>query len=61
MAETMVGRLALCDCGEDLLCFLRTSRTTPRWVLAERGREGWDSQVKLEEYEKAEVVGRTNG
>lgn len=49
MAETMVGRLEGWDEGGRRLCFLRTSRTTPRWVLAVRGREGCESQVKFEE------------
>jgi len=40
---------------------LRVSRTTPRRVLAFKGRDGWDSQLKLDEKEKAEVVGRVNG
>jgi hypothetical protein len=30
-------------------------------VLALRVWEGWESQVKLEEKEKDDVVGRTNG
>lgn len=49
------------EAGGRRLCRLRVSRTTPRWVLARGGSEGWDSQVKLEENEKEEVVGRTKG
>jgi hypothetical protein len=30
-------------------------------VLAVRGKEGWESDVKLEEKEKVDVVGRING
>ena len=30
-------------------------------MLALRGREGWESEEKLEEKEKDEVVGRTKG
>lgn len=54
-------RLADWEAAGSLLCFLSESLTTPRWVLALRGNEGWDSQLKLEEYEKDEVVGRMNG
>ena len=43
------------------LCFFKASLTTPRYVLALRGREGWESQVRLEEKEKADVVGNTKG
>jgi hypothetical protein len=57
----MEGRLGPWDDGGSLLCFFNASLTTPRCVLAWRGKEGCDSLVKLEEKENADVVGRVNG
>lgn len=59
--EMTVRRFEVCDEGGSRLCFLSASLTTPRYVLALRGNEGWESQLKDDEKEKAEVVGRTNG
>ncbi len=59
--EITMDRFDVRDDGGNLLCFLSVSRTTPRCVLALRGRDGCESQVKLDEKEKADVVGRTNG
>lgn len=47
--------------GGRRLCFFRASRTTPRYVLAERGSDGWESHLTDAEKEKDEVVGRTKG
>jgi hypothetical protein len=57
----MDERLGACEDGGRRLCFLSVSLTTPRWVLALRSREGCDSQPKLDEKEKEDVVGRTKG
>lgn len=54
------GRAGPCDEGGSLLNFLSASLTTPRCVLALRGREGCDSLVKLEEKENDDVVGSMN-
>ncbi len=53
-------RFGDCKPAGSLLCLFKVSLTTPRYVLALRGREGWLSQLKLEEKENAEVVGRIN-
>jgi hypothetical protein len=58
--ETVVSEGAW-EAGGRRLCFLSVSRTTPRWVLAWRGSEGCESQVKLDEKEKDDVVGSTKG
>lgn len=47
--------------GGDRLCFFRASLTTPRWPLAVNGSEGCESQLKHEEKENEDVVGRTKG
>lgn len=59
--DVTIDRLEVRDVGGSLLCFLSVSRTTPRCVLALRGSDGCESQVKLDEKENADVVGRTNG
>lgn len=58
--DIIEGRFGPCDDGGSLLYLFNASLTTPRCVLALRGREGWDSLVKLDEKENDDVVGRAN-
>jgi len=50
-----------CSVGVSRLCFFKTLRSTPRYVLAESGRDGCESLLKYEEKENEEVVGSVNG
>lgn len=58
--DTTEGRAGACEDGGSLLYFFKASLTTPRWVLALRGREGCDSLVKLDEKVNDDVVGKAN-
>ena len=51
------------DCSDDgnRLCFFSVSRKTPRYVLADKGRDGCESLLKYAENEKEDVVGSLNG
>lgn len=57
----MFERLGVCSEGESRLCFFNASRRTPRYVLADKGRDGCESLLKYDENENEEVVGRVNG
>jgi len=56
-----VERLEDCSVGGRRLCFFKASLRTPRYVLAESGREGCESLPNDEEKENDEVVGRVSG
>ena len=56
----MLERLLDCSFGGRRLWRLSASRRTPRYVLADSGREGCESLLKNVEKANEEVVGRVN-
>jgi hypothetical protein len=61
MLEITVAKLPMRAFGGSRLCFFKASLTTPRWPLAVKGSDGCESQVKQDEKENEDVVGRTKG
>ena len=53
-------RLDALDEGGRRLCFFSTLRSTPRWVEAAKGNEGWVVLLAKDEKGRGEVVGNVN-